>query len=109
MPVQDVGDEALKYFQALRAGAPNMLIIVLGPFTDWNNAEYSSHLTSCRNAIFASAAKVSGTYTVDVSDWVSLANRDQVFLTTKNGPHPIDSGHEIYGKRAADAIRALFP
>lgn len=103
-----VGTEALAYFQTLRTNAPNMLIIVLGPFTDWNNPDYNDHLRACRDAIFGAANQVGGTYTIDVSNWVTSSNRAQVFDGGSNGPHPINSGHAIYGDRAASAIRALF-
>ena len=103
-----VGTEALAYFRAIRAAAPQSLIFVLGPFTDYNNATYSATSIACRDAIFSAANQVTYTYTIDVSDWVTMANRDQVFDGNVYGPHPIDSGHYIYGQRAADAIRAIL-
>ena len=106
--IDQVGTEALAYFKALRAAAPQTLIFVLGPFTDYNNASYSATSFACRDAIFAAAKKISYTYTIDVSDWVTTANRDRVFNGNTYGPHPIDAGHYIYGQRAADAIRAIL-
>ena len=106
--MDQVGTEALAYFKALRAAAPQTLIFVLGPFTDYNNANYSATSFTCRDTIFAAAKKVPYIYTVDVSDWVTSANRDQVFNGNTYGPHPVDSGHYIYGQRAADAIRELL-
>ena len=106
--VDQIATEALAYFKALRAAAPQTLIFVLGPFTDYNNATYSATSLTCRDAIFAAANQVSYTYTIDVSDWVTPANRDQVFTANIYGPHPIDSGHYIYGQRAGDAIRAIL-
>lgn len=103
-----VGTEALAYFQAIRAAAPETPIFVLGPFTDYNNPSYSATLFQCRDAIFASAAQVTYTYTIDVSNWVTPENRDQVFSGTLYGPHPLDSGHYIYGQRAAQAIAAIL-
>ncbi len=106
--IDQVGTEALTYFRAIRAAAPQTLIFVLGPFTDWNNATYSPTSIACRDAIFAAANQVTYTYTIDVSDWVTMANRDQVFNGNVYGPHPIDSGHFIYGQRAGDAIRSIL-
>lgn len=102
------GTEALAYFRAIRAANPEALIFVLGPFTDYNAVPYSPTSLACRDEIFAAANQVSYTYTIDVSDWVTLANRDQVFNGTVDGPHPIDSGLYIYGQRAGDAIRAIL-
>ena len=103
-----VGATSLAYFRALRAAAPNMLIFVVAPFTDYNNPVYSETSRSCRDTIFAAANQVSGTYTIDVSDWVTTANRDVVFGDITSGPHPIDGGHAIYGHRAALAIRTIL-
>ena len=104
----EISAAALAYFKAIRAAAPQTLIFVLGPFTDWSNPSYSVTSFACRDAIFSAANQVSYTYTIDVSNWVTLANRDQVFNRTVYGPHPIDSGHYIYGQRAGDAIRAIL-
>lgn len=101
-----MGSEALAYFQALRAAAPDMTIFVVGPFTSWSGWDYTS-LTSCRNAIFAAADQVPGTYTIDVSKWVTLQNRDIVFNANVNGPHPLDGGHYIYGQKLAEAIAKI--
>ena len=102
------GTEALAYFQAIRAAAPQTVIFVLGPFTDWNNPTYSASSTACRDAIFDAARQVPLTYTIDVSNWVNNANRDQVFNGNVNGPHPVDTGHYIYGQRAAEGIAAIL-
>lgn len=104
----ETGAEALAYFQAIRTAAPETLIFVLGPFTDWNNATYSQTSRDCRDAIFASAAQMSKTYTIDVADWVTLANRDTVFSGTTNGPHPTNAGHAIYGERFAAAFAGII-
>lgn len=100
----EVGSAALTYFRELRSGAPDMPIFVLGPFTDYNHPDYSQTLTTCRDAIFLAASQVSETHTIDVSDWVTSANRDIIFDGTNNGPHPINAGHAIYGQRAAEAM-----
>lgn len=106
--VAQTGAEALAYFQAIRTAAPETLIFILGPFTDWNNATYSQTSSDCRDAIFASAAQVSKTYTIDVADWVTLANRDTVFSGTTFGPHPTDAGHTIYGARFAASFASII-
>lgn len=106
-PIPDVGNAALTYFRALRAAAPNSVIIVLGPFTG-SGGTYSQTSASCRDAIFAAAQQVSLTYTVDVADWVTPANVGIAFNGNANGPHPVDAGHQIYGDRAATAIRAII-
>lgn len=103
----EVNAAALSYFRALRAAAPDMLIFVVGPFTDYNNANYSDTSYACRDAMFQAASQVSLTYMIDVSDWVTLANRNSVFDGNMNGPHPIDGGHAIYGLRAALAIKSI--
>lgn len=103
----EVQTESLAYFQALRAAAPNMMMVAVGPFTDWNNPGYGPTWIACRDAIFASASKVSGTYTIDVSDWVTPANRDTVFNGNAYGPHPVDAGHAIYGARFANAFASI--
>ncbi len=105
---EQVGNEALGYFQQLRAAAPKMAIFVLGPFTDYNNPNYSPTLYACRDAIFTAARQVDDTYTVDVSDWVTAENRDAVFDGIKNGPHPVATGHAIYGQRAAEKISQIL-
>lgn len=113
--INDCGDDpgpvaaaALSYFRALRAGAPQMPIVVLGPFGVHSDS-YLPRLANCQAAIFASAQQVSLTYTVPVDDWVTAANKDTVFGPgAPNGPHPTDAGHAIYGQRAADAIRAII-
>lgn len=105
---EQVGAEALLYFQQLRSAAPDMAIYVLGPFTDYLNPSYSATLYACRDAIFAAAAKVPRVHTIDVSDWVTPANKDTVFAGTTNGPHPVDGGHAIYGARAASAIASYI-
>ena len=106
--MDQVGTAALAYFKAIRAAAPQTLIFVLGPFTDYNNASYSATSISCRDTIFAAAKKISFIYTIDVSGWVTSANRDQVFNGNTYGPHPVDSGHYIYGQRAANAIGEIL-
>lgn len=100
----EVGSAALTYFQELRSGAPDMPIFVLGPFTDYNHPDYSQTLAACRDAIFEAANQVSDSHTIDVSDWVSNANRDVIFDGNNNGPHPVNAGHAIYGQRAAEAM-----
>jgi lysophospholipase L1-like esterase len=107
-PLAEVQAAALAYFKALRAAAPDMVIIVLGPFTDYNAVPYSATSQACRDAIFEAARQVPMTYTVDVSDWVTFANRDIVFDGNTYGPHPVDSGHAIYGQRAAEAISSII-
>ena len=107
-PIAQVGDEALAYFQALRAAAPQMVIFVLGPFSDYNHVIYSPTSTACRDAIFASARQVSGTYTIDVSDWITTANRDTLFDLSRDGNHPTDAGHAVYAQRAAAAIGSII-
>ena len=107
-PVDQVGAASLAYFKALRAAAPNMLIFVLGPFTDYNNPNYSATSLACRDSIFAAANQVSGTYMIDVSDWVTPTNKDTVFDGYKYGPHPVDAGHAIYGHRAAISIGTIL-
>lgn len=99
---------AFSYFRALRAAAPNMVIFVAGPFTDYQNANYSDAAYACRDALFQAAGQVSMTYTIDVSDWVTFANRDTVFNGITNGPHPVDAGHAIYGQRAAAAMGTII-
>jgi lysophospholipase L1-like esterase len=101
-----IGSEALTYFRSLRAAAPNMTIFVVGPFTSWSGWDYT-FLAPCRNAIFAAADQVPGTYTIDVSKWVTLQNRDIVFNGNVNGPHPLDGGHYIYGQKLAEAIAKI--
>ena len=107
-PAAELRQAALTLFQTLRKGAPNMPIFVVGPYTDYNNYDYPSWKKACRDTIFSAASEVSGTYTIDTSDWVTLANRDTVFAGTSNGPHPIDSGHRIYGQRLAAAMAAII-
>lgn len=102
-----VGRASLDYFRAVRAGAPQMLIVVLGPFNGPIDS-YPAFLAACRDVIFSSARKVSGTYTVDVGTWVTAANRVEVFGTVPDGPHPIDFGHALYGRLGADAIRTII-
>lgn len=103
----DVAAAALDYFQALRARAPRMVIIVLGPFNGRNDS-YPSSLATCRDAIFASARQVGNIHLVDVADWVNAANRETIFGPTNNGPHPVDAGHAIYATRAAEEIRRII-
>lgn len=98
--------EALLYLQALRAAAPDMVIIVMGPFSA--DAPYSSDLITKRDAIFAAAAQVKRVSTVDVSSWYARADRSTWFNGGVNGPHPIDAGHFAYGQLAADAIAPII-
>ena len=72
-----------------------------------NRRPAEAYYGACRDAIFAAANTVAGTYAIDVADWVTLENRGTIFDGTANGPHPTDAGHAIYGERAADAIRAI--
>ena len=106
-PLQDVGTAALAYFQTLREAAPDMAIFVVGPFTDYNHPTYGDANYACRDAIFAAARQVPLTFTVDTSDWVDFANRDQIFAGAIDPIHPVDDGHAIYAQRAADAIRTI--
>jgi lysophospholipase L1-like esterase len=107
-PINDIADASLAYFRALRSAAPNMTIIVLGPFSTFNVTSYNLTFGGCRDTIFAAAQQVSNTYTVDVADWVTPANASTVFDGNVNGPHPVDAGHQIYGDRAATEIRAII-
>lgn len=107
--VADTGAQALAYFQALRAGAPAMPIFVIGPFTDYANYVYSATSYAGRDAIFASAAQVPRCYPVDVSDMVTLANRDIIFgAGGPFTPHPIDAGHFIYGQVIGARMAAII-
>jgi lysophospholipase L1-like esterase len=101
--------EALAYFQALRAAAPDMIIIVSGPWAPYGGygAAGSVYYTT-RDAIFAAAQQVRGVETVDVSGFVTTANQDTIFNGTVNGPHPVDAGHAIYGQLAAAAIAPII-
>ena len=99
----ETGAEAQLYFEALRAAAPNMLIFVVGPFSDWNNPTYSTATTACRDAIFSAAGKVSGTYTIDVSNWITADNRNTMFNSTVDKVHPLPAGHAIYAERFTQA------
>lgn len=103
-----VGAEALLYFQQLRAGAPDMPIFVVTPFTDYNNPGGIAVVNVLRDAIAAAAAKVPGTYLIDVTPLVTPDNRDMIFDGTKNGPHPTDMGHFIYGQFIADAAAKII-
>lgn len=106
-PTTAVGTAALAYFEALRAAAPDMVIFVVGPFTDYDHPTYSDANYACRDAIFAAARQVPLTFTIDTSDWVDFANRDQIFAGAVDAIHPVDDGHAIYAQRAADAIRNI--
>ncbi|HEU0045071.1 SGNH/GDSL hydrolase family protein [Sphingomonas sp.] len=101
-----VGAEALLYFKALRAAAPDMAIVVLGPF--WGDAAYPASLLAIRDAIFAAAAQVKRVATVDVSGWYARSDRSTWFNGGANGPHPIDVGHAAYGQLAAAAISPII-
>ena len=104
----ETGAEALLYFQALRAAAPNMLIFVVGPFSDWNNPTYHPTTAACRDAIFSAASKVSGTHTIDVSNWITAENRNTMFDSTKDKVHPLPAGHAIYGERFSQAYLSII-
>lgn len=106
--MEEVGDAAFSYFEALRAIDPEMPIFVIGPFTNYSHPTYSQTSRECRDVIFRAARRVSGTFTIDVADWVTEANKDIVFDGKVNGPHPVDGGHAIYGRRAADSIAAIL-
>ncbi len=108
LPPEQVGVEAEAYFRALRAGAPEMVIVVFGPFAGYPGYENSS-LPAIRDAIFAAAARVGGIKSVDVSRWVTPDTRDTIFrVRGADGPHPMDTGHALYAQLAEDAIRRLF-
>ncbi|WP_066552650.1 SGNH/GDSL hydrolase family protein [Croceicoccus bisphenolivorans] len=102
----EIGAAAEQYFTTLRAGAPDLAIVVFGPFA--GSADYTESLAACRDAIFMAADSVSGTYKVDVTDWVTADNEAIVFDATSEGPHPGDAGHALYGQKAAVALREII-
>ncbi|AKM09605.1 hypothetical protein AB433_05825 [Croceicoccus naphthovorans] len=99
-------EAARHYFEVLRDGAPDMVIFVFGPFSSYYG--YGEDLTACRDAIFSAANSVSGTYTVDVTGWVTPETRDVIFDGTNNGPHPIPAGHRLYGEYGATKLRQII-
>lgn len=111
IPSAQVGAAARTYFTALRSALPGTPIFVVGPWTDWNNPgadNYETALGPCRNAIFGAGEGIAGLYTIDTTNWVTLANRDTIFNGYTFGPHPIDGGHAYYGQKVAEAMAAIL-
>lgn len=102
----EIQAEAGTYFAALRAAAPQMAIIVFGPFSGPNG--YDDVSTRCAEAIFAGAETVQGTYPIDVSGWVTPSTAPNIFDGDRLGPHPVRTGHTHYAKMGERAIRALL-
>lgn len=104
----ETGVEALEYFKALRAAAPNMLIFVVGPFASWPAVPYPASWTACRDSIFSAADQVSGTYKIDVSGWVTTSNRDTIFNQSVDNVHPTPAGHAFYGEQFTAAFLSII-
>ena len=105
---QEMGDAAASYFAGLRSAAPDMVIFVLGPFSYNGGVPYPAHLAECRDAIFAAAAGVEGTYTIDVSGWLPSGDQSAFFNLAIDGVHPNDYGHSVYGEKAAAAMGEII-
>ncbi|MBX7541742.1 SGNH/GDSL hydrolase family protein [Qipengyuania sphaerica] len=102
----DVGNEALAYFQEMRAAAPDMAIVVFGPFV--GPAGYDPVLMNCAEAIFAAARSVPNTHTIDVSGWVTPTTSTFIFNGDGSDPHPVRTGHRYYAKVAEQAVLKLL-
>ena len=107
LPPAQVGAEAEAYYRALRAGAPDMIIVVLGPFAGYPG--YTGNmLPQLRDELFRAASRVDRVQTVDVTNWVTPDSRDNIFRDGgADGPHPKDTGHALYAQLAQDAIRRI--
>ena len=103
---QEIGGEARTYFQELRAAAPDMAIVVFGPFG--GPGGYNASLAACADAIFAATNGITGIYTIDVSGWVTAENSAAIFSGRPGDPHPVPAGHRYYAERGEAAVRALL-
>jgi lysophospholipase L1-like esterase len=87
---------------ALRAGAPDMPIIVFGNFT--GNGPYTDYLNK-QEAIFKGCQGIPLVYTVPVDSWWSDSAVYSTWYNGQvNGPHPTDAGHAAIGTLATRAI-----
>lgn len=104
--ISDIGIEALAYFRELREAAPDMAIVVLGPFV--GPSGYEPRMESCAAAIFAAADSVSNTYQIDVSKWVTPQTSTFIFNGDGSDPHPVRTGHLYYAKLAEQAMLRIL-
>ena len=103
-----VGTEALLYFQQIRAAAPDAVLFVVTPFTNYDNPGGNPGLNAIRDQIIAAANKVSDTYVIDVTPLVTPANRDMVFNAAVDRTHPVDAGHALYAEFITDAAKRII-
>ena len=102
----EIQAEAALYFNGLRAIAPDMGIVVFGPFA--GPSGYDAALQACADAIFAAADTVDRVHTIDVSGWVTPENAGHIFSGVPGDPHPVLQGHRTYAKKAEIAVRRLL-
>jgi len=110
----DTATAAAAYFAALRSGLPNAQLICMGPM---NPTATSSATGAHETAIFAAVAPyVRGTVAQASAGWITgtgkvgattgTGNRD--LLISSDGTHPSPAGHEMFGARIAEAVRAIL-
>ncbi len=98
----DFSAQVLAYFQALRAAAPDMVIIALGPMGTSATPGYSATLTATAAAIRAAAAQVARVHFIDVAPIWTSGFIATGYNTGVDVTHPIDQGH-------ADIAAYLIP
>lgn len=87
--------QALRYFRALRAGAPDMVIFVLGSMTNYANPGTPTTPANATAAIFRAAAQVSRVVTIDTANIVTTENRDAMYDEGVDVTHPNSFGHSV--------------
>ncbi|QQN73882.1 SGNH/GDSL hydrolase family protein [Croceicoccus sp. YJ47] len=101
---------ALALFQQLRAGAPDMRIVVVGPLAA--KTGYDDAMRGKRDALFAARAQVENVDTVDIEDIFEIPEWPTWFGLAPNGTvddtHTLDPGHAWMGEVIPQRIKPLW-